>query len=127
MEPFIREATPETPGVILNKNENEFLMEGKSFPEEARSFFQPMIDWLKEYVKEPNEKTEFKINMEYYNTASSKMILEVLKIIKDLHKNGGQVEVLWHYPEDDEDMLEAGEDYEEILQIPFKYVVIDED
>ena len=127
MEPLVREATPETPSVVLDKDNNKFEMQGKSFPEEARSFFQPMIDWLKEYIQDPNEKTEFKINMEYYNTASSKMILEVLKIIKELHKNGNKVEVQWHYPEDDEDMLEAGEDYEEILQVPFKYVVIDED
>jgi hypothetical protein len=127
MEALVHEATPETPSVILDKEKNQFKMEGKSFPEEARSFYQPIIEWLKDYIKDPNEKTSFNINMEYYNTASSKMILEVLKVLKDLHKNGGEVEILWHYPEDDEDMLEAGEDYEEILQIPFKYVVTDED
>jgi hypothetical protein len=127
MEPLIREATPETPHVIFDKDNNTFEMKGKSFPEEARSFFNPMIEWMKEYIKAPNEKTEFKINMEYYNTASSKMILELLKYFKEIHKNGGNVEILWHYPEDDEDMLEAGEDYEEILQVPFKYVVVDDD
>ncbi len=127
MEALIREATPETPKVVFDKENNKFEMTGKSFPEEARSFFQPMIEWMKEYIKEPNEKTQFKVNMEYYNTASSKMILELLKLFKEIHKNGGDVEILWHYPEDDEDMLEAGEDYEEILQVPFKYVVIDDD
>ena len=126
MEPLIIEATPETPGVILNKNNSKFEIQGKSFPEEARRFFQPIIDWLKKYAEEPNEVTEFKVNMEYYNTASSKMILEILKIIKQLHKKGFKVEIHWYYPEDDEDMLEAGEDYEEITQIPFKYVVSDE-
>ena len=127
MEPFIRKANPETPGIILDKDNNKFEMKGKSFPEEARLYYQPMIDWLKEYTKDPNDKTTFVINMEYYNTASSKMILEILKVLKDLHKKGKQVEIHWLYPEDDEDMLEAGEDYEEILKIPFNYVVIDEE
>ena len=122
MTPFIHEATPEKPEVILDKGKNHFEMKGKSFPEEARSFYYPIIDWLKEYIRQPNEKTPFHIKMDYYNTASSKMILEMLKVLQELHKNGGKVEIHWHYPEDDEDMLEAGEDYEEILQLPFHFV-----
>lgn len=127
MEKLIREGTPETPTVTLDKETGKFEMKGKSFPEEARSFYQPLIDWLKNYSENPLEKTEFIINMEYYNTASSKMILEVLKILKELHNKEHKVEVHWCYPEDDEDMLEAGEDYEEILQIPFKYIAFEED
>jgi hypothetical protein len=34
--------------------------------------------------------------------------------------------VLWHYEEDDEDMLEAGEDYAGIINIPFKMMLIKE-
>ncbi len=127
MEKFVCEGTPETPTVILNKEKGKFEMRGKSFPEEARSFYQPLIEWLKKYAEDPLEKTDFIINMEYYNTASSKMILEVLKVLKGLHNKEHKVEVHWCYPEDDEDMLEAGEDYEEILQIPFKYIATEED
>ena len=127
MDPIILEATPETPGIILDKQNNKFKIEGKSFPEEARSFYKPILGWLKEYAANPNEKTEFIVDMEYYNTASSKMLLEVFKTFKEIHKNGNSVEIHWYYPEDDEDMLEAGEDYEEILQIPFKYVSYEEE
>jgi len=122
MEPIILEATPETPGIILDKQNNKFKIEGKSFPEEARSFYKPILEWLKEYAAKPNEKNEFLVDMEYYNTASSKMLLEIFKTFKEIHKNGNRVEIHWYYPEDDEDMLEAGEDYEEILQLPFKYI-----
>ncbi|MGM0496894.1 MAG: DUF1987 domain-containing protein [Bacteroidota bacterium] len=127
MEPIILEATPETPGIILDKQNNHFKIEGKSFPEEARTFYNPIIEWLKEYAKNPNKKTELIVDMEYYNTASSKMLLEIFKTFKQIHKNGNEVEIHWHYPEDDEDMLEAGEDYEEILQIPFKYISYEEE
>jgi hypothetical protein len=127
MEPLNIEATPETPTIILDKDNNNFKIQGKSFPEEARSFYKPVLDWLSEYVNAPNDKTDFVVDIEYYNTASSKMLLEVLKRMKEIHKNGNKVEVHWHYPEDDEDMLEAGEDYEEILQIPFKYVPYEEE
>ena len=127
MEPLTIEATPETPSIILDKQKNTFKIQGKSFPEEARSFYKPVLDWLTEYAHNPNEKTSVIIDLEYYNTASSKMLLEVLKTFKEIHKKGSEIEIQWHYPEDDEDMLEAGEDYEEILQIPFRYVTYEED
>jgi len=127
MEPLTLEATPETPSIILDKQNNTFKIQGKSFPEEARSFYQPVLDWLTQYTQNPNEKTSVVIDLEYYNTASSKMLLEVLKTFKEIHKKGAEVEIQWHYPEDDEDMLEAGEDYEEILQIPFRYVTYEEE
>ena len=127
MEPLIVDPSPETPQIALDKKNNKFKIDGKSFPEEARSFYEPVLDWLKEYASNPNEKTEFIVAMEYYNTASSKMLLEILKTLKEIYNNGNDVEIHWHYPEDDEDMLEAGEDYEEILQIPFKYVSYEEE
>lgn len=127
MEPIILEATPETPSIILDKKNNKFKIEGRSFPEEARSFYKPILKWLKEYAENPNEKTDFVVKMEYYNTASSKMLLDIFKTFKEIHENGNEVKIHWHYPEDDEDMLEAGEDYEEILQIPFKYVPNEEE
>ena len=127
METLKIEATPETPAVLMDKKNGIFEIQGKSFPEEARSFYQPVLNWLEQYGTNPNEQTSLDINLEYYNTSSSKMLLEVFKRIKSLHKNGSSVEIRWHYPEDDEDMLEAGEDYEEILQIPFKYISFEED
>ena len=57
--------------------ENKFLFSGKSLPEDVKEFYDPILSWLKEYKNDPNEETTFVMRMEYFNTASSKMILEM--------------------------------------------------
>jgi uncharacterized protein YkuJ len=60
--------------------------------------------------------------MTYFNTASSKIILDILMRLEDLHNDGKNITVEWHYEEDDEDMQEAGEEYSEIVEVPFKFI-----
>ena len=66
------------------------------------------------------------IRLEYFNTSSSKCILDVFKKLEAIHKSRNEVEVNWFYEEDDEDMLEAGEDYESIIRVPFNMIEITE-
>lgn len=127
MDPLIIAASEETPGINFDQENNKFLIFGKSFPEEARRFFDPIFYWLMEYVKEPNEETKFEIRLEYFNSATSTMLLELLyileKIIAEQQKN---VTIIWNYLKDDDDMLEVGEEYSEIISIPFEFIAIDD-
>ncbi|HDP55529.1 MAG TPA: DUF1987 domain-containing protein [Bacteroidetes bacterium] len=122
MEKIVIEPTNETPKVILDKENNIFKFSGNSLPEDVATFFSPIISWFDEYAKMPNETTKIIFNLEYYNTSSSKMILKLLEKFRDIHRRGYNIEVHWHYMEDDEDMIEAGEDYSENIKIPFKFI-----
>ena len=77
-------------------------------------------------MNNPKELTEVDIQLEYFNTSSSKCILDVFKKLEAIYKGGNEVVINWHYEEDDEDMLEAGEDYQSIIKIPFKMMEIEE-
>ena len=79
---------------------------------------------MDEYAKAPKEKTVVSIQLEYFNTSSSKCILDVFKKLENLKKGKSDVVINWYYEEDDEDMLEAGEDYESIIKVPFKMIEI---
>lgn len=122
MEKLVIEPTNETPKVILDKEKSVFEFSGNSLPEDVTTFFNPIITWFDEYSKTPNNKTEVAFNFEYYNTSSSKMILKLLEMCRDIHRSGHDVEVHWHFLEDDEDMIEAGEDYSENIKVPFKFI-----
>jgi hypothetical protein len=122
MEKIVIEPTNETPKVVLDKENSIFEFSGNSLPEDVTSFFHPILTWFDDYAKAPNEKTKITFNLEYYNTSSSKMILKLLEKFRDIHRNGYDVEVHWHYMEDDEDMIEAGEDYSENIKVPFKFI-----
>jgi len=120
-EVFIR-ASSETPEVVLNKNEGEIRFAGRSMPEDAKSFYNPLKEWVAKYAEDPQQGTHVVLAYEYFNTASSKMIMELIEEIKEIGKKDDQLKVEWHYLEDDDDMLEAGEDYEEITGITFEYL-----
>jgi hypothetical protein len=82
------------------------------------------VDWLEEYGKGPAALTKVNIQLEYFNTSSSKCILDVFKKLEAIYKAKNEVIINWYYEEDDEDMLEAGEDYESIIRVPFKMIEI---
>ena len=122
MQAFEKAPTDETPAVKLNPATGEFEISGKSLPEDVTSFYDPMLEWLDGYAEQPNEKTNFQFKMEYFNTASSKMILDILLKLEEIHENGKEILISWYYPEDDEDMEEAGEEYADIVDVPFKQI-----
>ena len=122
MKPIIIEGTPKTPTIKFDASEGVFEITGRSIPENSVEFYKPLVDWLDMYKETPLEKTVVKIKLEYFNTSSSKCILDVFKKLEAIHKSNNEVEVNWYYEEDDEDMLEAGEDYESIIRVPFKMI-----
>ncbi|MBI4647938.1 MAG: DUF1987 domain-containing protein [Bacteroidia bacterium] len=114
--------TDDTPGVMLDKDKDILFITGRSLPEDVNAFFSPILEWLDEYSKEPLEKTNFDFKFFYFNTASSKAILDILLKLENMYQNGYDIMVRWHYPDDDEDMKEAGEEYADIVDIPFQHI-----
>lgn len=126
METLIIEGSPKTPSVKFDV-EGTLEIKGRSIPENSIEFYKPMVDWLDTYSTKSKPVTNVNIQLEYFNTSSSKCILDVFKKLEGIHKSGSsQIVINWHYEEDDEDMLEAGEDYQAIISVPFKMVQVDE-
>ncbi len=124
MEPISIEGTAKTPTVKFDANSGMLEIKGRSIPENSIEFYKPIVDWLEQYSENSNDMTQVNIQLEYFNTSSSKCILDVFKKLEAIHKGKGEVIINWYYEEDDEDMLEAGEDYESIIRVPFKMIEI---
>jgi len=120
MENINIEATDETPKVIFNREEGLFEMSGKSLPEDVTIFYNPILTWLDGYALDPNAKTKFAFKMDYFNTASSKLILDILLKLEEINQKSGGIEIVWYYREGDEDIEESGDEYSELVEIPFK-------
>lgn len=121
MEPLFIDATDETPEVKLDAGKNIFEFSGKSLPEDVVTFYNPILDWLDSYAENLNDTTEVKFRLDYFNTASSKMILDILLKLEEFQETGKTVKVKWYFAEDDEDMEEAGAEYAEIVDLPFEF------
>lgn len=126
MENLVIEGTPKTPTIKFEPGDGKLLIQGRSIPENSIEFYKPLIDALESYSTSPKDNTSVEIELEYFNTSSSKCILDVFKKLEKINAEKDGVIINWHYEEDDEDMLEAGEDYQAIINIPFKMVQIDE-
>jgi len=124
MDPLQIKATKDSPGVNFDKQQGKFLIFGKSYPEEARKFYDPILLWLDEYIQNPNIETVFEFRLDYYNSSTSTMLLEILYTLEKIIQNGTKVVVIWNYLEIDDDMLDAGKEYSEMVKIPFEFKVI---
>lgn len=113
--------TEKTPGVEADFENGFISIFGRSIPENSIAFYSPLLHALKQYAVNPKETTTLQIHMDYFNTSSSKCLLDVLRVMPELAAAGSQVKVVWVVDEGDEDMLEAGEDYAAIVNVPFEF------
>ncbi|WP_317897998.1 DUF1987 domain-containing protein [Aurantibacillus circumpalustris] len=116
-------ATEDTPEITFNGETNEFIISGRSLPEDVTTFYKPVFEWLEAFSEETTPTTSFKFKLEYFNTASSKIILDILMKLEDMMESkNSQINIEWYYFESDDDMLEAGEEYKELVEIPFNLI-----
>ena len=120
------EGTAKTPDLNFDATTGIIDIKGRSIPENSVEFYKPVLEWLDEYANQAQPKTIANIQLEYFNTSSSKCILDVLKKFEAIAKAGHDIVVRWHYESDDEDMQEAGQDYQSIIKVPFEMVEIDD-
>lgn len=112
------EGTAKTPRVAFHDSPLSMEISGRSIPENSIAFYTPLLDWVDEHLK-AGGAVEVSIRLEYFNTSSSKCLMDLLKRVE---QSAAEATVLWYYEEDDEDMLEAGEDYDAIIDMPFRLI-----
>jgi hypothetical protein len=116
------DGTQDTPAVVLDALKGIIELSGKSFPADVADFYSPILKWIDEYSAKPVEKTVITMKMHYFNTASSKVILDMLYKFEDISNDGKSVLIKWYYPDDDDDMKETGEEYEQIVDVTFEHI-----
>jgi hypothetical protein len=128
MRKLIIDPKPSSPRVILDPEKKVFLISGESRPPDVREFYGRILEWLEEfssYLIKSDDKKEpviFGFNFEYFNSSSGKLILDICKILASLRLQGINVQVKWHYVNNDDDLLEAGKEMSKIVKFPFEYV-----
>jgi hypothetical protein len=107
--------------IELNPIENKFVFKGRSIPENAYDFYQPVIEWLDNYTKNPNAISVFEFRFEHINTHSTQQIMKILQRL-DKFPGDSKVKIKWYYNKEDSDMLEIGNRLKEILGVDLKFI-----
>ena len=99
------------PGVSFNAETGVCELIGESYLEDAFSFYKDLYQWLDVYMNDNENPLTFNFRLTYFNTSSSKGILDIMNKLKEFQTKKRELTVNWHYPEDDIDNLEEAEDY----------------
>ena len=121
-----------TPEVNLSPQENVFIIRGISSPEDVRSLYYPVIEWVKEYVTNlleikdvsftKDSPLRFKTDLMYFNSSSAKFLYDIFLELKRLVPSGIPFIIEWYYDEEDLDLKEAGADIAMLVGMEFTYI-----
>ncbi|RMG76198.1 MAG: DUF1987 domain-containing protein, partial [Bacteroidetes bacterium] len=117
-------ASDYTPEIYFSEEKNLFSIKGKSIPENASEFYNQVLEAFNDYIRNHKEYKDFtaNFNVMYFNTSSAKFFHKIFDRIKFLKDHGASVTVNWYYEHDDEDIKEAGLDYQELTELKFNLI-----
>ncbi len=111
--------TKTTPSINFDAQTGVLNITGESYPDSAMQFYQQILDWLNQYIATTTQPITLNFKFSYFNTSTSKCILDMLSLLEAAYAKGRVVEVTWHYRQDDEDMQESGEEFAQDINLPF--------
>jgi hypothetical protein len=123
------EATKSSPYIHFDASTGLLEIKGKSYPENAAKFFAPLFSWLKEYLSSSAcDPVTMDMGLIYFNSSSSKALMNLLELLEEAASNGRQIVVNWYYHEENDTILEAGEEFkDEVSSLDFNLVEISDD
>jgi hypothetical protein len=116
------EGTPRSPEIVFDTEKGYLSFKGHSLPENTGEFYYPILEWVKNYIQDAPMETSVTFDLEYFNSSSFKMLLEMIQILSKLKIREKDLIVTWNYQEGDEDMFDSGKQLEELLDIKFEYI-----
>ncbi|MBL7882934.1 MAG: DUF1987 domain-containing protein [Bacteroidia bacterium] len=115
--------TNNTPNVLFDTEKNIFVIDGKSFPEDSKEFYRPIIEYFESLKGERLNEVILSINLFYLSSSSIISVKQMLIKLSELVENGVKVKIIWSHDDDDDDIKKTGEDYQKITNLPFEFKV----
>ena len=122
MSSFLEKYIHNLPTMNFNAEDGIFQFSGISNIENATAF-EPTFDAIENYLKNPLSKTEIICKFEYFNTATSRLLMEMFEMFEKAYNQGNDIKVCWHYNKMDIDMQDSGRMYDELCDLPFEFIV----
>ena len=116
---FIK-GTDRTAEINFDFSSGVLSISGRSISENPINFYKNIESLIASYSKKPQPKTVLKVNLEYFNTSTSKCLVDIFRELEKLHSPAHEVLVEWYYEQDDEEIRDSGEDYKDLVDIPFE-------
>ncbi len=116
-----------SPDVYFSAERGVCEIKGESYQEETFEFYNKLTSWLGEYIEKVKKPITFDFKLTYFNTSSSRAILDMLNLLKQYQEEGGEVTINWYYLTSDENMIEEAEDFQSDSALKFNLIPVDEE
>jgi hypothetical protein len=123
MEELRISPTKKTPEILLNPG-GLIRIKGRSIHEDVTEFFIPVQEWVSQYILSPAEVTIVEMNLDYFNSASAKVFIHLLQKVTYVTLKHRKFVFNWYYEDGDEDILERGQYFSSVLDVPFNFIKI---
>jgi hypothetical protein len=121
MEALIMKETDLCPEINFDAGAESLKISGKSLPEDSRTFYKPIIDWLTEFSNSKSDNLIMEFHLTYFNSSSAKQLLKILYVLEDRKEAGREVSVVWIYNQNDVMILERGQELAELVEVRFNF------
>ena len=112
------DATEDLPSVLFDSDKGIFEISKRSLPENAIIFYEPLINYVNEYLNSPKEETNVVFHFDYISTSSTKQVMKMIILFDQLMKSK-KVNLNWNYDKGDVDMLQTGKRLEQLTSMKF--------
>ncbi len=113
MEPLNIAASNSTPNIYFDVDSSVLYIKGESYPENASRFYEPVLRWLGEWLgRSPQKGLQVDFELLYYNSSSSKAIMNLFDLLEDAAELGRRITVYWRFDEENEIIRESGEEFQ---------------
>lgn len=119
MKNIVIPQTEKTPEINIDVAKSHVRIHGICTPENPHAFFNPVTEVILKSLD--MEKLQIEIYLEYFNTGTSKTLLNILLEISKRITNPESRIVKWIYEKGDDELKEAGEILQDISKMNFEF------
>lgn len=122
MKVFYLPPSEDTPEILLEPRSKIQKITGRSYTENTEMFYLPVINWIVDYCLLPGSEINLHLKFVYLNTSTVKILVHLFSKLEEFAEKNLPVSIFWYYMPDDDDLLETGKEFSEVVNLPFTYI-----
>lgn len=110
------------PKIVYEEMNGTISISGRSISTDANKYFLIFLNYLDDCLQKKPMNLKIDIDLEYFNTITARELINFFNIVKKVKKEDFEITINWYADYDDEDMFDAGEDFQSLTKLKFNVI-----
>ncbi|MCO6501253.1 MAG: SiaC family regulatory phosphoprotein [Vicingus serpentipes] len=109
--------TYSSPKIVIDSSTGIIKICGRSTMIKPQEFYPYVIEYIENYCNQPHTKSLLIIDLEHFNSLSSRYLLMIIELISKIeYKKGHHVKINWYFESDDIGIKENIKLFSKVIQ-----------